>query len=181
MTPLSMLHELKMTLEEAAFLVSTAATKEAHSHVVKALVLVSRLEEAEYSAHPPDGSRTTADPSAALAYSDHASPSDSEREEVEKVRNRLRLWSRRPHQINTRILRTYLELERSGVSPITEARLRSALPASLPFDSNFAQMKITAERNHGKVFESQGGHIAIWPPVAPYVRQFEREQFPSVK
>lgn len=181
MTSLSLLHELKVILEEAAFLVSKAATKEAHSHVVKALVLVSHLEEAECSAHPSDESRTPSDSSAISAFSDQGSLSDSERGEVRKVSNRLRLWSRRPDQINTRILRTYLELERSGVTPITEAHLRSALPPTLPFDSNFAQMKIIAERNHGKVFEALEGRIVIWPPVVTYVRQFEREQFPTQK
>ncbi len=161
---LPLLHELKTTLEEAAFLVSTASAKEAHSHVVKALVLVSRLEEAEHGANPSEESRTQ---------------SDSEMAEVKKVSNRLRLWSGRPQQINTQILKKYLELERSGVTPITESRLRSEFPPKLPFDSNFAQMKIIAERNHGKVFEVQEGRIIIWPPAEPYVRQFEREVFPG--
>ena len=179
MENLPLLRELKIALEEAAFLVSSATPKEAHARIVKALVLVSHLEEFEYKARAPGEPRAASPPSTTMPSVDQRGPSGFEGEEAKKVRNRLRLWSGRPQQINTRILKAYLELERSGVTPITEARLRSALPSSLPFDSNFAQMKIIAERNHGKVFETQSGRIIIWPPVEPYVRQFERELFPG--
>ena len=177
MPNLPLLRELKTTLEGAAFLVSTAAPKEAHAHIVKALVLVSRLEEVEDNAPPPGEPPAASRRPPNTTSIDEVRLSESESEEVKKVRNRLRLWSGRPQQINTRILRAYLELERSGRNPITEALLRSALPSALSFDSNFAQMKIIAERNHGKVFEAQGGHVVIWSPVEPFVRQFEREVF----
>ena len=179
---LSLFRELKGLLEEAAFLVSRSSFKEAHAQIVKALVLTSRLEDEEQIARPTAGSRSESGVSMSTRSGQGNAPTpenDETSSETKKVRNRLRLWSRRPQQINTRILRAYLELERSGVSPITEPLLRSAMPSELPFDSNFAQMKIIAERNHGKVFDIQGGRIFIWPPVEPYVREFERDLFPA--
>ena len=175
MTTPTLLGELKSMLEEAAFLVSKAVPQEAHALIVKALVLVSRLEDVEQDHKSPEGAHAESHSSTTGNPGNRGSLPSREREEVSKVRSRLRRWTCRPQQINTRILSAYLELERSGVTPITEQRLRSALPSSLPFDSNFAQMKIIAERNHGKVFETYGGRVTIWPPVEAHVREFEKE------
>lgn len=92
-------------------------------------------------------------------------------DEVKKVRNRLRLWVRRQQQYNSRILNAFLRLEKLG--PVTESALRREC-SELNFDSNFAQMKIVAERNHGKIFHQQADVISIWPPIAAYVREYER-------
>ena len=69
--------------------------------------------------------------------------------QIEKVKRRLKLWANRPHQINSRILTTYLKLEKAEVSPITEEKLRAAMQNEPSFSSNFLQMKISAEKNHG--------------------------------
>lgn len=178
MEKLKLLGELKDTLEKAAFLVvSKAGPQEAHALVVKALVIVSRLEDHEHHHSPPKAVDETSDSSIDLKSSGRDKQPAAEIKEMKKVRNRLRLWSRKPQQINTRILKAYLELRRSGMIHITEQSLRSALPPDFPFESNFAQMKIIAEKNHGKVFETHGDHVEIWAPVEADVRDFERQTF----
>lgn len=178
MTEPTLLAELKDTLGKAAFLVvSKAEPQEIHALVVKALVIASRLED-----HEHDQSRTKAEEEASVMSTDMM-PSErsnlpaAEFKEVRKVRNRLRLWIGRPQQINARILIAFLKLRRSGMTDITEQNLRDALPPDVPFDGNFAQMKIIAERNHGKVFETDGDRVSIWPPVTTAVREFERQTF----
>lgn len=169
--------KLRSTLEEAAFLVSKPSPREAHALIMQALRLLPSLDD---SGNIPPTEAPLEKSSQLQTFpkrADAASLSQREVAEVKKVAHRLRLWSARPEQINAQILKTYLQLERAGVSPITEQDLRSAFPASFPFDSNFAQMKIIAERNHGKVFESHGNHVSIWEPVAAYVREFERRVF----
>lgn len=178
MENLNPLGQLKSTLEEAAFLVSTAASpKETHAVIVKALVLLSRLEDIKCDQEQRGQQSMTLGSSTTANFRDHDSRPQSDDEEARKVRNRLRLWCDRPQQINTRILMAYLELKRSGVTTITEPRLRATLPSDFPFDSNFAQMKIIAERNHGKIFETHSGQVTIWPPVETYVRDFESQVF----
>lgn len=172
----SLLLELKSTLESAAFLVSKPAPREAHSLILKALVLLSRFEDFQ-DAHAPETSRGIGSPQPTDAKS-HTNDTESERE-VKKVQRRLKLWSGRPQQFNAQILIAYLKLERAGVDPVTEQRLRSALPSSFPFSTNFVQMKIIADRNHGKVFEILDDRISIWGPVEDSVREFEKRVFAS--
>jgi len=175
----NLLSELKDTLKKAAFLVvSNAEPQEAHALLVEALVIVSRLEDREHEPSPPPKAADEATVSAVdVAASKCGNLSLAEVSEVKKVRNRLRLWSRRPQQINARILTAFLNLRRSGMTQITEQSLRSELPSDLPFDSNYAQMKIIADRNHGKVFETNGDQVSIWAPVEADVREFERQTF----
>jgi hypothetical protein len=90
--------------------------------------------------------------------------------EVRKVQTRLRLWAKRQDQFNSRILNAYLRLEKLGA--VSENALRREC-SELNFDSNFAQMKSIAEKNHGKVFDHRGDVITLWTPIAPYVREYE--------
>ncbi|MAX55488.1 MAG: hypothetical protein CL537_08265 [Alcanivoracaceae bacterium] len=106
-----------------------------------------------------------------------ASDEDDTTEEVRKVARRLNLWAKRQTQINSRILIAWLTLRRAGQQRITEADLRHALDDEPSFATNFTQMKIIADRNHGKVFELKGEVVAIWPPVARYVDTFEQQVF----
>jgi len=83
--------------------------------------------------------------------------------EINKVKRRLRLWAKRPYQINSRILTTYLKLERQGVNPITEKALNNAIGGEPSISSNLLQMRISAEKNHGKVFDQNGEKLTLWP------------------
>ena len=161
------LDSLKEHLESAAFLVSRGeAEKEAHSEIVRSLIIVSELksmmsEQSFEPLHKPVSRRPT------------------DIEEVRKVNRRLKLWAGRQYQINSKILNAFLKLKRSGLTTVTETDLRNALPEERSFDSNFAQMKIIAPNNHGKVFEQYGDNISIWDPVVRAVNEYENIVFES--
>ncbi len=153
------LSELKKKLESAAFLVSkTGSEKEAHSKIIQCLVLLSELKP---NHEIPDTMTSTKNNS----------------DEINKVGRRLKLWAKRPNQINSKILNAFLKLERSGISIITENNLKNELLEEKSFASNFAQMKIIAEKNHGKVFDQYGENIVLWPPVISDIREYEKVVF----
>jgi hypothetical protein len=159
------LDSLKKHLESAAFLVSKGESeKEAHSEIVQSLIIVSDLKRMlnNHSASP-------------LQKPMSRKPTDVE--EVRKVNRRLKLWAGRQSQINSKILNAFLKLKRSGLTTITETDLRNELPQEKSFYSNFAQMKIIAPNNHGKVFEQYGENITIWEPVSQGVEEYERVVF----
>jgi hypothetical protein len=81
--------------------------------------------------------------------------------------------------INRAFTQNYLQaqLERSGLIPITETDLINELPNEKSFASNFVQMKIIAEKNHGKVFEQCGDAITLWKPVLSSIREYEKNVF----
>lgn len=156
----SKLTQLKERLESAAFLVSKGGLeKEAHSKIVQSLVVLSEIEG------------VLVKPKTTIA------PEKSNIPETNKVKRRLKLWAKRPDQINSKILNAFLKLERSGASTITEDDLRKELPEEKSFESNFAQMKIIAEKNHGKVFEQYGENISLWSPVVADIREYEKIVF----
>ena len=140
---------LKKHLESAAFLVGKeGAEKDVHSEVIQSLIIVSELEGLSTKQAEPILNKV------------------ADINEVEKVNRRLRLWAKRQNQINSRILNAFLKLKRSGLTVITESDLRGEFLEEKSFDSNFLQMKIIAEKNHGKVFDQYGEIISIWRPVA---------------
>ena len=103
----------------------------------------------------------------------------SESDEVKKVSHRLKLWANRPHQINHIILRKWLELNKEKGDSVTEAMLEKAVldvgleGGSGSFHSNFSQMKVIAEKNHGKVFDVSNGIVNLWQPVEEAVFEFK--------
>jgi hypothetical protein len=151
---------LKRRLEAAAFLVGKGgAEKEAHSEIIQSLILVSEIES---NLLLPKKANASGGP---------------EKHEANKVRRRLKLWSARQNQINAKILNAYLGLQRGGKSTITEQDLRNQLPEEVSFDANLTQMKIIAERNHGKIFDHRGESLTIWEPVSADVREYEKIVF----
>ena len=156
----SKLSLLKNRLESAAFLVGKGgAEKEVHSEIIQSLILVSEIE------------------SNLIAPKKTNASSGSEIHEANKVRRRLKLWSGRQNQINAKILNAYLKVQRDGKSVITEQDLRNELPEESSFETNFTQMKIIAERNHGKIFDQHGERVTIWDPISADVREYEKIVF----
>ncbi len=154
------LAQLKNHLESAAFMVSKGASeKEAHSEIVHSLIVLSEIE----------GLLTKVKSLETTEKSDI--------DEANKVNRRLKLWAKRPNQINSKILNAFLKLERSGATTITEIDLINELPEEKSFTSNFSQMKIIAEKNHGKVFEQYGDNISLWTPVVAGIREYENIVF----
>ena len=152
--------ELREQLESAAFLVAQPTEyKAAHKEIVKALISLTELDIAY--------ERTQTSKSGGISIA----------EEINKVKRRLRLWAKRPYQINARILTAYLKLERQGVNPITEMALNKAIGNEPSISSNLLQMRISAEKNHGKVFDQNGDKLTLWPPVVSAIREYEKLVF----
>lgn len=142
-------YQIKEDLEEASFLTNKAGEeKNVHNLIVSALIKLAKYE-----------SNTDENPSI-------------EANEVNKVARRLKLWVKRPNQINTKILTAFLKLQASE-GRVTEQRLRQEVNEDSNFDSNFSQMKIIADRNHGKLFNIENGEIQIWEPVKSHVEVFK--------
>lgn len=157
-----MLDELRYEIEEAAFmLVDGADRKEIHSKLVKCLVLIDRFELNE---NKP----------AIVLDGEHKA-------EIAKVIRRLRMWSKpeRQSQYNSQILNAYIELKRSGIDKITEEDIHLHIGINSWFASNFMQMKVIADRNHGKIFDADGRYVTIWEPVRSAVHEYERAVFQS--
>jgi hypothetical protein len=154
--------DLRMRLQSIAFLMS----QENKSHEARGemMVLISDLSAIESS-----GSQLL----------EEKKSSAIEAKEIAKVTSRLKLWAKRPDNFNSNILTAYLRLKRSGVKKITEKCLKNELSKKMPFESNFAQMKIIADKNHGKIFEVYGGVITLWAPIEEQIHEYERHVFCS--
>lgn len=138
---------------------SGGTAREVHKEILSCSVLLSELGSACLM---PESAQTSDDVKA---------------EEVAKVTRRLKLWAKRQDNANAKILNAFLELEKAGASHITEDDLKNALPNKLSFESNFYQMKIIAEKTHGKTFELYGTKITLWEPVVKAIREYEKIVF----
>lgn len=171
-------------IEAAAFLTTKEnAAKQAHAELVAALVELEKAVRALASPSTAEGADTVNQivrrgsagelASASLAATQQALVAA----EVDKVRRRLSLWARpeRQGQYNATILNAFLKLTNGQeVRAVSEAELRRELGKMDSFDVNFVQMKTSAEKNHGKVFDQRGQMIVIWEPVLPLVQAYEK-------
>ncbi len=97
--------------------------------------------------------------------------------EIQKVKNRVLRWIKNPDQYNAKILNTFMALSNNNQHPIPVSTLEkhSGLNYS-KFITNYNQMKIIAERNHGKVFEEKDGEVTLWEPVAEFIMDLYANQ-----
>ena len=90
--------------------------------------------------------------------------------EIEKVRNRVPRWLKRPAQNNSRILIAFLNLmeKQEIISLETLAEECKDVPN---FMGNYAQMINIADKNHGKVFSGASEKLTLWEPVKEFILQ----------
>jgi hypothetical protein len=87
--------------------------------------------------------------------------------------NRVRLWATRPQQVNHRIVRAFLSLERDGAVPLSALREHCTSRLQLSnFDAHYASMKTDAGNAHGKVFYDDGRTVRMWPVVRQEVGRY---------
>jgi hypothetical protein len=98
-------------------------------------------------------------------------------QEAKKVGSRLKLWSRRQSQINSRILNCFIELTQETGGPVSvhELKARAERKGIDKFDSNFIQMREISSKNHGKIFDLTDGLVSIWEPVASLVDTYKQD------
>ena len=152
-------------MSEASLLALKSHLEEAAAHLQKAASLVAKMNEAEHI--PPIHE-------ALVQSSSHIV---DEQSEIAKVGRKLPRWAKKPSQNCTQVLRAYIQAKREGVQPITTTAIQNRLADPSIFPTTFAQMKNIAQKNNGKVFEHVGDEVRIWPPVAAFVEEFERQIF----
>lgn len=117
-------------------------------------------------------------------------PVELDETEVRKIEKRLRLWSRKPDQINSLILSCFLRLKYEDrmdpipVDALKERYVRERSSASggqhgdiREFDANFWLMRLIGKNNHGKVFDIDSrNNVTIWPKAAAAVEKFRLER-----
>ncbi len=95
-------------------------------------------------------------------------------EEINKVKNRLPRWKRKPHQKNSQIVQAYFDCKKN-CEKVYEKHLYTYCTDELGMERfyiNFTQMCNISPKNHGKVFDiKQDGEIVLWEPVAEYIRK----------
>ncbi len=96
-------------------------------------------------------------------------------EEIQKVRRRVLLWKRRKGQVNSRILRLFMELSENGKNGVFVDMLEDEFGSKYPeeislFQGNYNQMKNFGPRNHAKVFEEdEEKTVWLWEPVKDFI------------
>lgn len=101
------------------------------------------------------------------------------RNEINKMHRKLPSWAKKQHQINSKILTLFLQLEEEGIPNITEQMLMEKYGDRQEFYTNFAQMKAIAPKNHGKAFDVQNGVVKIWEPIIPIVQEYKNAILPK--
>jgi len=87
--------------------------------------------------------------------------------------HRVETWAARPTQDNHRIIRAFLELEKSG--EVTREALRARCETDLGmanFAGKYASLKTDAGNSYGKVFFEQDGCVRMWPVVRGEVDRY---------
>lgn len=104
----------------------------------------------------------------------HVKPATSEQADPNygKAIHRIPKWAKKPHQLNHKIIRAYLQLSEVGPVSYNALVARCSDQEHYPeeyvptFLSNFAQMKFDGDKSHGKVFEISAENIvSLWHPI----------------
>lgn len=94
--------------------------------------------------------------------------------EVDKVTSRLPKWFNNTGQYNSKVLYAFLRLYDPSIGYVSYTSLRNEADIGNAFTTNYNQMKIIAEKNHGKVFEQVGDRVYLWENVKDIVlRMYE--------
>lgn len=89
--------------------------------------------------------------------------------EIDKVEKRIPNWFKNLDQINSQILRAFMDHCKNGDS-IEYDVLEKECKHIDSFQSNFNQMVSISRKNHAKVFEKIGSLIKLWKPVEGFIR-----------
>jgi len=89
-----------------------------------------------------------------------------------KKLHRIELWAHRPTQVNHKIIRAFLDLEKNGDVHLPELREHCKREHDIvKFDDNYAGMKTDEGHSHGKVFYDDGDVVKMFSIVRRKVDQ----------
>ena len=94
-----------------------------------------------------------------------------ESKEIKKIKRKVPLWLKRQHQKNYKILSTFMNLSENNKNLISLSLLEkhSNFESSKEFYSHYNQMKIIAQKAHGKVFQEENGQVKLWKPIEDFI------------
>jgi hypothetical protein len=94
--------------------------------------------------------------------------------EIDKVKRKVPRWLNNPHQINSRILISFMDLLKEN-DYVEYDQLYNRCIEIETFEKNFNQMKNFGEKNHGKVFDQIDEKVYLWKPVREFVTEEYRK------
>lgn len=90
-------------------------------------------------------------------------------QEIERVKNRVPGWFKKPGQFNSQILISFLEMQ-GKKRFVNLSDLEKACSGIKTFKTNYVAMKNIAPHNSGKVFdENEKNEITLWEPVEEFI------------
>jgi len=90
--------------------------------------------------------------------------------------SKIKLWANRPGQINHRIIRAFLFLERNAEVEYSELRRYCTENLQISnFHGHYASMKTDAGNSHGRVFFNEGSKVKIWDRVRKEIDAFFKQ------
>ncbi|MBD5281075.1 MAG: hypothetical protein HDS35_11125 [Bacteroides sp.] len=117
----------------------------------------------------PDLTTSLTDESDLEYYNNHR-----EEIEIDKVHRRVPKWICKPHQINSTILNSFMELSSNGMLPVSVEKLQLLCKnrGIEKFMGHYNQMKNFGIRNHAKVFmqPKYSDQVYLWKPVATFIK-----------
>ena len=105
-----------------------------------------------------------------FSFETEVTNSDSEYNEIKKVKIKVPRWLNNPNQINTRILIKAMETLSIKESMSFNALVKQCVNID-NFRKNFDAMANFGTKIHGKVFEKNGDILTLWTPVKDFVRE----------
>jgi hypothetical protein len=90
--------------------------------------------------------------------------------------NRIKDWAQKPHQINHKIIKAFLVLEKSGMVQRADLKAFCSKESGSRcyvkyFDNNYASMKTDSGNSHGKIFYEKEGYVHMYPEVRKEVER----------
>ncbi len=97
---------------------------------------------------------------------------DKEAEEVDKVRRKIPKWYNASNQINSIILKLFMDFSDNGKNGVNREQLKYGAEKNgvKDFMGNYNQMKNFGVNNHAKVFEEdEEKTVRLWEPVRDFI------------
>ena len=138
---------------------------EAHEPIEETFKFICRQCHVEYDSSNTNNTST----------SNRRSASAPQTPEFSKI-SRIKLWAKRPHQINSKIVSAYLRLSENGDVSYPSLKSMCIDEYSIErFDSHFASMKSDKGNSHGAVFYVDGEKVEIWGRVREEIDAYFRK------
>jgi RNA processing factor Prp31 len=94
---------------------------------------------------------------------------EKNKQEIQKVKNRIPRWFRNADHINSTILANFMRLRSQSRTKFVSKDELYANCNLVTFIINFSDMSSIRDHGHGKVFEVDGDEVRLWEPVEKFI------------